>query len=74
MSSACFVAQPATEEILLRVTNVCSECYSAINIDDTIYYDMKNYRYLCSPCQEELSLKMNDECEVIEEAGGLFSS
>jgi len=73
MSNDCFVTQPATEEILLRVTNVCSECYSPLHVDDIIHYDMKNYRYLCTSCQEELCEKMNDECEIIEEAGGLFS-
>ena len=47
MSSPCFVTQEATEEILLRVTNVCAECYDDINEGDTIHYDMQNYRYLC---------------------------
>ena len=68
MSSACFVTQIATKEILLRVTNVCGECYDDINIGDTIYYDMQNYRYLCQPCQEELCERMNENCEVIQEA------
>ena len=68
MSSACFVTQIATKEILLRVTNVCGECYDDINIGDTIYYDMQNYRYLCQSCQEELCERMNENCEVIQEA------
>jgi hypothetical protein len=72
-SSVCFIRQEATEEILLRVTNVCAECYSDILIGDTIHYDMQSYRYLCEPCQEELCSHMNEECEIIEEAGGLFS-
>ena len=50
MSSACFVTQEATEEILLRVTNVCAECYDDIEEGDTIHYDMQNYRYLCMSC------------------------
>ena len=71
--STCFVTQEATEEILLRVTNVCAECYSDIHVGDTIHYDMQNYRYLCERCQEELYEKMNEECEIIEEEpGGLF--
>ncbi len=69
MSSACFVTQVATEEILLRVTNVCGECYDDISEGDTIHYDMQNYRYLCKRCQEELSERMNEECEIIEEEG-----
>jgi frataxin-like iron-binding protein CyaY len=73
MSSPCFVTQEATEEILLRVTNVCAECYDDIKEGDTIHYDMQNYRYLCQRCQEALCEKMNDECEIIvEESAGLF--
>jgi len=72
-SNACFVTQVATEEILLRVTNVCGECYNDIVEGDTIYYDMQTYRYLCQSCQEKLCEQMNEECEIVEEAeGGLF--
>ncbi|RLA59897.1 MAG: hypothetical protein DRQ78_10095 [Epsilonproteobacteria bacterium] len=73
MANTCFVTQEATQEILLRVTNVCAECYTDILIGDTIHYDMQNYRYLCKNCQEELCEKMNEDCEIIEEAGGLFA-
>jgi len=73
MSNACFVTQVATEEILLRVTNVCGECYDDIAEGDIIHYDMQNYRYLCQSCQENLCEQMNDECEIVEEEGaGLF--
>ncbi len=72
-SNACFVTQIATKEILLRVTNVCGECYNDIVEGDIIHYDMQNYRYLCQSCQEILCDKMNEECEVVgEEEGGLF--
>jgi len=67
MSSECFITQEATEEILLRVTNVCAECYDDINIGDTIHYDMQSYRYLCECCQEKLCAQMNENCEIIEE-------
>ncbi len=67
MSSACFVTQVATEEILLRVTNVCGECYDDIHEGDTIHYDMQNYRYLCKSCQEKLCALMNEECEIVED-------
>jgi len=67
MSSACFVTQVATEEILLRVTNVCGECYDDIHEGDTIHYDMQNYRYLCKSCQEKLCALMNEKCEIIED-------
>lgn len=73
MGSTCFVMQEATEEILLRVTNVCAECYDDIQTGDTIHYDMQNYRYLCKECQERLSAQMNENCEVVvDESEGLF--
>ncbi|MBD3788935.1 MAG: hypothetical protein IE885_00990 [Campylobacterales bacterium] len=68
-SSPCFVTQIATKEILLRVTNVCGECYDDLKEGDEIYYDMQNYRYLCKKCQEALCERMNDRCEIIEEEG-----
>ena len=42
MGSECFVTEQATETILLRVTNVCAECYDDITLGDTIHYDMQN--------------------------------
>ena len=73
MSSPCFVTQEATEEILLRVTNVCAECYDDIKEGDTIHYDMQNFRYLCKACQERLCAQMNENCEVVvDESEGLF--
>ena len=73
MSSACFVTQEATENILLNVTTVCSECYSDLNEGDTIHYDMQSYRYLCHKCQEELCSIMNEDCEVLEKLKKLVS-
>ena len=67
MGSACFVTELATKEILLRVTNVCAECYDDISEGDTIHYDMQNYRYLCKCCQEKLCAQMNEDCEIVEE-------
>jgi frataxin-like iron-binding protein CyaY len=73
MSNACFVTQEATQDILLRVTNVCAECYSDIVSGDTIHYDMQNYRYICMSCQERLCALMNENCEVVEdESAALF--
>lgn len=73
MSKACFVTQEATDEILLRVTNVCAECYSDLSFGDTIHYDMQSYRYLCDCCQEKLCSQMNEDCEIIdEESASLF--
>ncbi len=73
MMSQCFISQIATEDILLKVTNVCALCYNDISIGDTIHYDTQKYHYLCHSCQEEQCEKMNDQCEIIEdEEGGLF--
>lgn len=67
MASECFITQEATSEILLRVTNVCAECYDDIKAGDIIHYDMQNYRYLCKSCQERLCALMDENCEMIEE-------
>lgn len=73
MMSQCFIMQVATEDILLKVTNVCALCYCDINVGDTIHYDTQMYHYLCQSCQEEQCEQMNNNCEIIEdEEGGLF--
>ena len=73
MSNRYFLTQEATTEILLRVTNVCGECYHDLKEGDTIHYDMQTYRYLCNRCQEEFCEVHSKECEEYEEAGeGLF--
>ncbi|HHD72939.1 MAG TPA: hypothetical protein ENK77_04880 [Epsilonproteobacteria bacterium] len=69
--SVCFVDEVATREILLRVTNVCGECYCDLKEGDPIYYDLEHYRYLCEVCYEKIKEEMNDQREVFEE-GGLF--
>jgi len=73
MASECFVTEEATSEILLRVTNVCAECYDDITEGDTIHYDMQNYRYLCTSCQKILCAQMNENCEIVDDdSPGLF--
>ena len=73
MGAECFITEEATESILLRVTNVCAECYDDISLGDTIHYDMQNYRYLCMSCQERLCALLNENCEMIEdESAALF--
>jgi len=63
MSSTYFVTQEATKEILFRVTKVCGECYADLHEGETIHYDMQACRFLCSHCQEKLSLKKNETQE-----------
>lgn len=68
----CYVDQIASQDILLRVTNVCGECYGDLKLGDQIYYDMQSYRYLCEGCHKELCDRMNEECKVVEQDDGLF--
>jgi predicted amidophosphoribosyltransferase len=72
MNDRCFVEQIATNDILLRVTNVCSACYASLEEGARIYYDMHSYRYLCESCKEKLSEHMNEECEIEKNEAGLF--
>jgi len=62
--------QEATEDILLKVTNVCAVCYCDIHVGDTIHYDTQRYHYVCQRCQEELCAQMDTECQIVEEEGG----
>ena len=69
----CFISQVATEQILLRVTNVCAECYCDLKVGDVIHYDNQRYHYVCQKCQEAYCEQMNEKCDVVEgEDGGLF--
>jgi hypothetical protein len=68
----CFVAEKASEKILLHVTNVCGLCYRDLHVGDEIFYDLQEYRYLCKQCAEGLSERMNEACEIVEESKGLF--
>ena len=72
--SEFFITQIATKEILLKVTNVCAECYSDINRGDTIYYDMQNCRYLCEACQKRLFEQIDKKSESEEELVTLFNN
>ncbi len=72
MSGQYFLEQVATVKILTQVTKVCTECYSDINVGDKIYYDMQNYRYICSNCSEGIFKEIEKKIETIEE-GSLFA-
>ena len=60
MSNRYFITQEATKEILLRVTNVCGECYSDLHQGEIIHYDMQHYRYICQKCQDNATLKRDE--------------
>ena len=68
-----FTSQVATEQILLRVTNVCAECYCDLKVGDSIRYDNQRYHYICQKCQEAYCEQMNKKCDAVEGGhGGLF--
>jgi hypothetical protein len=75
MSENGFLRQKATSEIIENVASFCAECYSPLSEKETIFYDMKNYRYLCSLCQETIQGKHITFCEpvdIIDDNSGLF--
>jgi cold shock CspA family protein len=72
INDQCFVAERATANILLHVTNVCGMCYHDLHEGEAVYYDMQEYRYLCENCAAILSEQMNEACEIEEEQAGLF--
>ncbi len=75
MSENCFVRQEASSEIIANVASFCSECYSSISQNETIFYDMQNYRYLCRECKDTLEEQLDENCELIESGNhSLFST
>ena len=66
MNKKCFLKQKATEKLIKNVASVCSECYNEIQNNEIIFYDMQNYCYLCSSCQEILDLQLDENCEPLE--------
>jgi hypothetical protein len=66
MSGNCFLKQEATLDILSNVASFCAECYVPISENEIIFYDMNNYRYLCSSCQEIIQEKLTENCESID--------
>ena len=66
MSENCFLKQEATLDILSNVASFCAECYVSLSENEVIFYDMKNYRYLCSSCQETVQEKLIENCEPVE--------
>lgn len=65
MSENCFLRQKATSEIISSVAGFCAECYTVIQPNETIFYDMQNCRYLCQSCQENIKEKLDEKCEPL---------
>ena len=72
--SNCFVRQVATKEIITYVSSFCSECYSEIIKNDTVFYNMQNCSYLCQACQEALAENLDDNCEPLSSENALLFS
>jgi len=77
MSGKSFLRQEATSEIIENVASFCAECYTPLSENETIFYDMKNYRYLCSSCQENIQNELMHICDavdvdIVDDNSGLF--
>lgn len=73
MTGNCFVRQSASLEIIANVTGFCAECYKDIIENETIFYDMKNCRYLCACCHETLAETLDINCEPLDsQSNALF--
>jgi predicted amidophosphoribosyltransferase len=74
MSANCFVREQASAESIVNVTSVCAECYRSIVANETIFYDMQSYRYLCERCKDELQEHLDNNCiPLSEDESSLFS-
>jgi len=71
-SDTRYQEQIVTKNILLMVTNVCSECYNSISEGDTIFYDSNECRYICSMCHCKFSSKDNTIYDEILDSTQLF--
>lgn len=67
MSENSFLRQEATSEIISNVAGFCAECYTVIQPNETIFYDMHNCRYLCQSCQEKSRVKVDDSCDALNQ-------
>ena len=65
MIGSCFLKQEATSDIIANVVSFCANCYDEIVDNQIIFYDMKNYCYLCESCQAELQESMDINCEPV---------
>ncbi len=75
MSKHHFVREAASSELIANVASFCSECYNQIETNETIFYDMKNYRYLCSPCKDLFQEQLDNKGEIMKsDNNSLFSS
>ncbi len=74
MSKHHFVREEASSELIAHVVSFCSECYNELETNEVIFYDMKNYRYLCATCKELFQEQLNNGELVKSENYSLFSS
>jgi len=73
MSENFFIREEASLSLIHNVTSFCSECYNELQENETIYYDMKHYRYLCQDCKEQvLGSKVCEQRAEWDQSGSLF--
>jgi len=74
MSRNGFLKQEATAEIISNVASFCAECYHPVSENETIFYDMHKFRYLCNLCQEEIENQLAEaSMRSLDQSSGLFS-
>lgn len=68
MNGRHFLEQQMEERLLERVGRYCSECYREFKIGESAYYDLQEYRYVCTECAKRLSRQREEKSpETIEE-------
>jgi len=65
MSENSFLREKATLNIIKNVASFCSECYLPLKENETIFYDMDDYRYLCLICQNNIQKRVEDQYDPI---------
>jgi len=60
-----YLEQRADSKILNNVTKYCTECYKELQENKLIYFDIKNYRYLCDLCACSISEELKTKQEHI---------
>ncbi len=54
MSENSFIREKVSLTLLHNVASFCSECYNPLEENETVFYDTKRCRYLCTSCKERM--------------------
>ena len=67
-----FLEERAKKSILEQVSRYCSSCYKEFEIEEVIYYDIKECHYLCKECAKKRTLLVSEEIFEIDDGPTLF--